>query len=244
MSSKLGDLGPGVGEVQQRLIESGEQVDQAELTQALFGPSTKTAVIDFQTSHLDTNGHHLTADGVVGPLTFAALANPRLPVEQFIMPGWRGEPAKAPNAEALAAVSAAIGEIGNKEDPATPNWGPMVKKYGQKWDPDAKQYQPWCAYGVSWCWAKAPNGSPFGVKASALKIYDWGATNKKIVASNEPVLPGDIGVILRAGGRGHVEIVTGLEFDKMIGLVGFNVGNAVRGTVRERGAFSHFVRPI
>lgn len=236
---RLGSLGPTVGDLHQRLIEAGEQVDQDELKRAFFGESTKAAVVDFQQSHLDARGKPLVADGLVGPVTLAALANPRAPVEILIMNSWRGEPSKAPNAEAMMATAAAISEIGVREDPRTPNRGQMVDTYnGPNW-----LGAPWCANFVSWCWNRTTSGSPFGQKASALKIRDWAAQNSKILPVSEPVLPGDIGVIVRAGGRGHVEIVCGCEFDGKLSLVGGNVGNAVRGTVRERSAFSHFVRP-
>lgn len=240
---KVGDRGSEVGAVQQQLIEAGEQIAMDELKEAFFGPSTKAAVIDFQSSHLGADNKPLAADGLVGPATRLALANPRTPIEVYIAAGWRGELTSAPNQEAMSACAAAITEIGNKEDPKTPNWGSEIKKYGQKWDPEHQQYQPWCAYFASYCWNKTPSGSPFGVLASALKIRDWGTQKKALIAANEPVLPGDIAILMRAEGRGHVGIVTGREFDDKISLVEGNCGNAVRGTVRERGAWSHFVRP-
>jgi hypothetical protein len=240
----VGARGADVGAVQQALIEAGETIDLRELRDAYFGLSTRTAVLDFQSNHVDANGRPLRADGVVGDITRLALANPREPVESFIADGWSGDLVAAPNDEARAAVSVAITQVGFKEDPKTPNWGPEVSKYGQRFDDDTKQYQPWCAYFVSWAWAQAPLGSPFGIRASALKIRDWGMANSALLGTANAILPGDIGIILRAKGRGHVEIVAGLEHDGQLSLVGGNVANAVRATVRPRSAFANFVRPL
>jgi hypothetical protein len=237
---KIGDRGVDVGDIQQQLIEAGEQIDQSELNQAFFGPSTKIAVLDFQSSHLDPTGHPLVADGLVGPFTRLALAKPQMPTESFIADGWRGELPKAPNDDALTAVAVAVGEIGTKEDPDGSNRGPRVDMYeGSSW-----LGAPWCALFVSWCWSRAHSGSPFGVQASALKMRDWGARNSALLGASDVLLPGDVGIILRAQGRGHVELVASTEIEGKLSLVGGNVSNAVRGTVRERGAFSHFMRPI
>lgn len=234
----LGMTGPQIGTLHQLLVEAGEFVDAGELRQAVFGPSTKTAILDFQSSHLDSTGRPLSVDGQVGPVTWAALEDPRAPHEVFLADGWRGDVVAAPNDDARAAVAVAIGEIGTKEDPPGSNRGPRVDMYeGADW-----LGSPWCALFASWCWGRAPGGSPFGVLASALKLRDWGTQHGALLGA-EPLLPGDIGLILRARGRGHVEIVTSLEWDGQVALVGGNVSNAVRGTVRARGAFSHFLRP-
>jgi hypothetical protein len=236
---KIGDRNIGVSAAQQLLIEAGEQIDQSELLQSFFGPSTKTAVLDFQTSHLDAKGGHLTPDGIIGPITKAALVSPRLPTDVFIAKGWRGEPTKAPNQEAMTAALVSIGQIGVKEDPDGSNRGGMVDQY------EGPDYlgAPWCACFVSWCWAKTPSGSPFGMKASALKLRDWGATSGTLLPSNEVILPGDIAIILRAAGRGHVGLVVSDEFDGKISLMEGNCANAVRATLRDRSFWSHFVRP-
>jgi hypothetical protein len=240
MVLKIGDRGVEVGNVQQLLVESGEQIDQGELSQAFFGPSTKTAILDFQSSHLDASGHPLIADGLIGPITIAALNNPRQPIESFIADGWRGEPSKAPNPDAVFAVAAAIGEIGTKEDPPGSNRGLRVDMYN---GPDYLG-DPWCANFCSWAWGRSQNGSPFGQLASALKLRDWGARTGNLLGASDALLPGDIAIILRAQGRGHAGIVVGTEFDEKISLCEGNCANAVRGTLRDRSFWSHFVRPI
>lgn len=240
---KIGDRGDDVGAMQQQLVEAGEQIYADELRNQFFGTSTKTAVLDFQSSHLGADNKPLASDGLVGPATQAALANPRSPVEVFIAAGWRGEPTEAPNAEAMAAVTSAINQLGNREDPKVPNGGDQVLRYGQQYDPQTKQYEPWCAYFASWCWEHTPAGSPFGIKASALKLKDWGAAHGRLFGADEPVLPGDIAILIRAKGRGHVGIVVSREFDGKISLMEGNCGNAVRATLRDRSFWSHFVRP-
>lgn len=232
-------VGGDVGELHQRLVEAGEQIDVGELHSAAFGKSTLIAVKDFQARHVDPRGRGLTVDGVVGPATWAALANPREPVEKFIADGWRQEPSLA-NHEAMHAVMAAVAEIGQKEIPPGSNRGPRIDLYN---GPDYVG-SPWCAALVSWAWSRTPGGSPFGKKTSALKLYSWAKTNGKLLEAGAFLLPGDVGVLLRSGGRGHTEIVCAREFEGKVSFVGGNVANACRGTLRARDAFEYYFRPV
>lgn len=237
MTLKVGATGPNVGELHQRLVEAGEEISDEELRLAYFGRTTLIAVQDFQARHVDAKGRPLEVDGVVGPSTMAALADPKQPVEAFIAAGWRSDASAAPCPEAAAAVVAALGMIGAREVPPGSNRGPVVDKFGG-------DGQPWCAYFVSWCWAQNPSGSPFGTKASALKLHSFAKTSGKLLLPDSPVLPGDIGILLRAGGRGHVELVCAPEWEGLVSFVGGNVANACRGTVRKRTAFQSYFRPI
>jgi hypothetical protein len=179
----------------------------------------------------------------VGPATLAALADPRQPVETFTARGWRVDSAAAPTPEAALAVRAAVAQIGLREDPPGSNGGPAILKFGQQWDKAAGRYEPWCAYFVSWCWAQNSGGSPFGVRASALKLHGYAKANGRLVAPGDPVLPGDIGILLRSGGKGHAELVVAREFDGVVPCVGGNVSNACRGTAGPRARFPHYFRP-
>ena len=58
-----GSSGPSVIELQQKLDAAGSTL----VTDGAFGPLTRTEVVRFQT------GHQLSPDGIVGPLTWAAL---------------------------------------------------------------------------------------------------------------------------------------------------------------------------
>jgi hypothetical protein len=236
----IGMSGTAVGELHQFLLEAGERIDPGELHTQTFGPSTKTAVLDFQSSHVDPKGHPLTQDGVVGPVTLASLKNPREPVERFTAAGWRYDLNEC-RAQERIVVEKAVGEIGTKEDPPGSNRGPKVDLYN---GPDYLG-APWCANFVSYMWRYADGGSPFGKLASAYKIKSWGEAHGCILPATELARPGDIGVIMRAQGRGHVEMVVGKELPgASLILCGGNVGNAVRGTVRDRSQFTCIVRPL
>jgi N-acetylmuramoyl-L-alanine amidase len=63
---RLGDRGPEVGDIQQRLISLGVPIDDAE-RDGTFGPSTDAAVRAFQAVRL------LRVDGLVGPDTWGQL---------------------------------------------------------------------------------------------------------------------------------------------------------------------------
>lgn len=63
---RMGDAGPEIHDIQQRLIALGISIDTAEL-EGRFGPSTDTAVRGFQA------GRSLRVDGLVGPDTWHQL---------------------------------------------------------------------------------------------------------------------------------------------------------------------------
>jgi peptidoglycan hydrolase-like protein with peptidoglycan-binding domain len=64
-----GSTGDDVRLAQYLLVRDLILVDNTQID-GVFGPKTKTAVVEFQ------QGAHLTADGIVGPLTWAALEQP------------------------------------------------------------------------------------------------------------------------------------------------------------------------
>jgi len=240
MTLIIGATGKEVGELHQFLLEVGEQINADELRSQTFGPSTKIAVLDFQASHVDPKGRPLTQDGIVGPVTLASLKNPREPVERFTAEGWRYDLNECRPQE-RPVVEAAVREIGTKEDPPGSNRGPRVDQYtGEQW-----YGAPWCALFCSWAWKYADAGSPFGVKASAYKIKTWGTDKHAILSADEPARPGDIGVIMRAEGRGHVALVVGKETPgEPLRCCEGNNGSAVRGTLRGRDQFTCIVRPL
>ena len=106
MALRVGSKGPEVTQVQQRLIELGFLDGRAD---GDFGPLTRQAVVAFQAAR------GLTADGVVGPMTAAALAEGGGPTPggDAPPPGGGGDQAFHP----LAVESPGGGRIQDKTEP-------------------------------------------------------------------------------------------------------------------------------
>ena len=77
-----GSEGPAVKALQQRLHELGYQVQEAD---GQFGPETHHSVVAFQ------KVNRIGRDGVVGPITRKALADPRVPKPRSAKPGFHVE---------------------------------------------------------------------------------------------------------------------------------------------------------
>ncbi len=239
---RQGYIGPDVGKVQQDLVEAGFTIDAQELSASAFGDSTRAAVVGFQICHKGPDGHVLLDDGVVGPKTQWALENPgtssKNPGGKYISSGWRRDPSR----DVLKLVlDAAVGEIGVHEIPDGSNRGPDVDKYGG-------DGQPWCAFWASWCYKRLDTGSPFGVIGSAKGVYSWAEQHNRLLSEAEAVspVPGDIFIILRADGHGHVGIIVGKPDNDAVKVctVEGNCSNAVRGMLRDKFSFSGIARPV
>lgn len=229
----------GVGAIHQVLVECGADIDPLELETGVFGPSTDAAVREFQSRHVDQHGHALVDDGIVGPATMWAFAHPSGAQFRYTAPGWRCEPSEA-RAAVRRVLEVAVGEIGVRETPGSPNRGQRVDVYTA---PDLGI--PWCAAFVSWCYMRgAEDGSPFGRLLSAFKFQQWGLATGRIVRKNAPPSAGDVFVILRGDGHGHVGLVAGLTVDDRMVTIEGNSGDAVRGLIRPRASVTCVVRPI
>lgn len=232
----------GVGELQQHLVEGGETIDAGELAAGVFGPSTEAAVRDWQARHVGPDGHALTIDGVVGPATAWSLEHPGGASAGYVAPGWRCSPLDAP-AAVRPVLQAALAELGVCEQPDGSNSGPRVDVYTAP-----ERGIPWCAAFVSWCYAHAEGGSPFGRFTGSWQFYEWGQAHGRLLAPSDAALPGDVAVILRGDPRqrphGHTMLVAGVMDDGRIATVEGNSGNAVRGLVRARSALTAIVRPF
>lgn len=222
---RAGAKGPRVGEVHQALTEAGEAISPAELAAQEFGPTTGAAVMHFQARHAGPDGRALAKDGVVGPATAWALQHPGGPAHA-LPEGWSAD-------MSLPVVAAAVADLGRREDPDGSNDGPDLAKF-------RTGGQPWCALAVS-TWLEQVGGSPFGRKAAVMSIYLWARSNNRIV--DGPCRAGDLAIILRAGGHGHVGLVVGVMADGTLCTVEGNCSNSVRAMLRRRDTLQAVVRP-
>ena len=237
---KMGDAGADVGRLQQQLIEAGYAIDAGELTASQFGESTYVAVRSFQASHVGEDGHVLAEDGIVGPATTWALEHQGAAARgRFTAPGWRCSPSEV-DQQVRPAVEAAVIDLARPtfEEPDGSNSGPRLSKYGN-------DGEPWCAFAVSYWFKQLPNGSPFGVIASAYKMSEWGKTFGRVLDDGQLAEPGDVFVILRGDYHGHVGLIVGVDDagDTLLTIEG-NCSNAVRGMKRARSAVTLVVRPV
>lgn len=240
---RKGDTGLAVGRVQQALVEAGYSVPVTENSQQVFGDGTYDSVRAFQASHLGPAGKSLGEDGVVGEETWWALQHPGGGLA-YTTPGWLYNPGDA-RPEVRPALDAAYLKIGVHEEPDGSNDGPAVRMFT---DPGFIG-SPWCALFASWAFAQLPGGSPFGRIAGTWALYEWAEAKGLLVPASAPVLPGDIGVILRGerkdpNHRGHVMPICADLGNGRLATIAGNESNSVRGGVRDRSALSAILRPV
>jgi hypothetical protein len=237
------DTGLAVGRVQQALVEAGYSVPTVENTKQFFGDGTYASVRAFQASHLGPMGKPLGEDGIVGDETWWALQHPGGTVS-YTAQGWLYNPNDARD-EVRPALDAAYSKIGVREDPDGSNDGAQVRLFTEP----GFVRSPWCALFASWAFAQLPGGSPFGRIAGTWALYNWAKDHSLLVPSSVPVLPGDIGVILRGEAndpnhRGHVLPICADLGNGRLATIAGNESNAVRGGIRDRAALSAILRPI
>ena len=236
-----------VGNVQQLLSEAGYTILQTELVAQVFGDSTYEAVRAFQASHLDSQGHGLVSDGIVGAETFWALQHPGEPsgaIENYYTPGWYYHPEDA-RPEIRPVLDYACSKIGVYENPDGSNDGPDVRTFTSP----GYVGDPWCALFASFAYGRFAGGSPFGRVAACWALYDWGHSHDRILQVDQPAEPGDLLLILRGEQNdpkhhGHAMLAVGREAaNGRIYTVSGNESNAVRGGVRMRVDLSAVIRP-
>lgn len=234
---RQGDSGPDVASLQQRLVELGYSLAADELQNAFFGPTTNADVLVAQKLA------HISADGVVGPVTRAALetsmAGPT-PLD------WKFDIDNA-RPEVKPALALAWSDLRRPtiEIPPGSNRGPRIDAY---WPPGATDPGPgdaWCAAAAS-AWVRACMPDPIGkLLASSYKWHEWAVANHALVENGNgtTVIPGDVGLLLTPTAH-HVELVVANLGDGRLANIGGNVGNAVSATVRPRSFFTFIVRPV
>jgi len=206
----------------------------------VFGPDTMEAVELFQVRTVDGHSQPLTVDGMVGPMTWAALF------------GESSVPAVAepPTPLAAAVLGVAGKEVGVMEVPLGSNSGPRVNQYLE-----AVGENPglaWCAAFVYWCFENAAAAvkvkNPAIRTAGALDLWDEAGKHgiRRVAAAEASdrhglVQPGMVFVIATSGGHGHVGLV-----EKIEGVVLTTIeGNTNNGGSREGiGVFRRTARRI
>jgi len=170
-----------------------------------FGMKTLQAVKLFQQSHLDKYSNPLLIDGKVGPLTWSSLFDVTLHKDNISPP------------LIIEIIKVARNEIGVKEVPPGSNRGPKVSEYLKSVNLDPGY--AWCAAFVFWCFkqASANLNCDNPVLKTASCLNHWQKTNglkitiQSAIQNPDLILPGDIFIIRRKGGKGHTGIVTGIS---------------------------------
>jgi len=206
--------------VQQRLNEVGCGPLSVD---GRFDRVTRAAVQLFQARTVDGQGQALKVDGVVGPLTWAALFG-----EQAVPP-IAGQPVSV---LVQACLSAAASQVGVMEDPPGSNRGPQVDQYLRSVgvNPSTGSY-PWCAAFVYWSFERAAArvGAANPVVRTAGVLNHWnkaGESGARRILPEELLddfsllKPGLIFIMSTGGGKGHTGLVEDFRDDRLITIEG------------------------
>ena len=188
-----------------------------------FDSETKAAVQLFQARSVDSQEQSLKIDGVVGPLTWAALFGPAsLPISI-------SKPA-SPLVQRTLIVAAT--QVGVLEEPPGSNRGPQVDQYlvSVGLNPEDDSY-PWCAAFVYWTFQQA--AAHVGVENPCIRtagVLDhwnkagWSGITRlwadDVQGDFSLLKPGLIFVISTGGGKGHMGIVEDFRDDRLVTVEG------------------------
>ncbi|WP_426700927.1 CHAP domain-containing protein [Rhodanobacter sp. Col0626] len=227
-----GDQGSQVRQLQKLLVQRGYPAD----INGAFDTKTWQAARAFQTQNLDQHGQPLVVDGVVGPLTWWSLQNPKPFIRTPTAVDYSVLPARGGSKRGRAALAAAIGELkANAREIGGDNRGAFVRKYLAPAGLD--EGNSWCAGFVSFCFMQAAGGDrkamPFAYTASARTLLAEFKDNGWASApgSGYTPVPGDIVVWWRvslAGWLGHVGLVHSVQ-DGMLYTIEGNHSPRVQG---------------
>ena len=238
----IGMSGGDVPSLQQILIEQGFSCgEDPNSSPQVFGHSTDSAVKLFQASHDGPDNRVLSVDGVVGPNTWWALENPSGSSQGQLGLVLPDMPLQEPsNPIAAAGLQSAWLELHKKicEIPDGSNRNPEIDLFtGMSGKPLSIPGPTWCAYFVSWNFAKSPHGSPFGRIGGAQSIAHAcqhsipGSVIESPFPDESRIKPGDIAVIANGQDHGHAFHVAAV-LDGKIWTVEGNCGNAIRSKKR------------
>ena len=135
-----------------------------------FDTKTEQAVKRFQIRFSDLTGRPLAVDGIVGPVTWAALfgADPT-PIVRTAAPSL-----------ATDALEFATAEVGVLEEPPHSNRGPRVDQYARAVGLNPADRLPWCVAFVFWCFQQAAEraGTKNPLPKTAGVLNHWRAASK------------------------------------------------------------------
>jgi hypothetical protein len=185
---------------------------------AAFDDRMASVVRLFQSQHVDREGRPLDADGIVGPLTWAAIF------------GATTSPAKivtAPSALAQKAVDVAKGEKGAMEQPPGSNRGSHVDQYlssvGIPPNYGTAEQRYWCMAFAYFCVDTAAQSlhvaNPLYKTAGVLEQWDKCAgrpgvrriTRQEAMIDLSLVQPGQLLILDHGHGLGHTGIVVAVD---------------------------------
>jgi CHAP domain len=219
-----------------RLRAEGFWEEAADVSE--FTLEVEDSVRSFQRTHLGPDGTFLSADGVVGEKTWWALFNSTGRAQRS---GLRASvpDGLGPMRQRILTVALAEHARDVVEVPNGSNRGPDVDRYLPDWVKKPGQKGPaWCCFFYSWVAHQAldkwPLGAPQGGVLEARRVAGkLGLWTPKSVAVNRP-LPGDVFVMDRGSGHGHIGFVLRVSDDrKQINTLEGNCGNRVKLGMRE-----------
>lgn len=189
----------------------------------IFARETQEAVRLLQARSVDGQGQSLKIDGVIGPLTWAALFGAHR------VPSIANTPISA---LMKATLSVASSQVGVMEDPPGSNRGLQVDQYLNSVgiDPSTGSYA-WCAAFVYWSFGQAATrlGAGNPVIRTAGVLDHWKKTGRagitrllaaEILDDLSLLKPGLVFVINTGGGRGHMGLVEDFRDDRLITIEG------------------------
>jgi hypothetical protein len=211
-----------VGKNDQRIVEA----IQRRLNETGCGPISVTTVYDaktrdavklYQSRFTDRNGMPLKIDGIVGPITWAALFD--------------SEPVVLGDGSPLMTntLDVASTQLDVREIPPGSNAGPQVEQYLAS--VDCRPGDAWCAAFVYWCFNKA--AKQMGITNPVVKtggvLDHWNKAGRQgirriltadISADQSLLKRGLVFIISTGGGKGHTGLVGGFEAGKLITIEG------------------------
>ena len=205
-----------------------------------FGQVTHKAVRAFQQTHIGPDRKPLNPDGVVGPATWWALANPSGPAQRQNIVA----PASDHNLSTgrLLALDQCrkLHAKGIQERPDGANTGGGVEVF-HKWFQMSPA--PWCAMVFNWIVYQALNRLPWGIKIAHVKTLYQACQKRglaKAVGSGYRPRPGDGFVMVHPDSTGHIGMIAAVSEDwQTLQVYEGNSGNRFALREREVGAGNH-----